>query len=960
MASKLSSYLVKQDLIPVKKLDRAFKRQVIHGGTLDTTLIEMGLFSELSIIRSIVEVSGIPTIQLKDIEVGEVKDLVKAFPPKLAKRYSVIPVTKNGDFLGVLVNPEIEKIKLEEMGFMLGITLIPRVVPEIRLWEIARLIYGFEIDERVQKILEKVGPAAPYPGELVQPFGLEKFIEEKAEPAPRPTEEEPDEFDDDALRSSGSGESEAVDKEPDPAPGHDPEEMTPPPRVIEIPHYQEDPRATLVMTTGIIGQAPLSQDSQKKTEAFNIEDDDSDDDSTPIPSFEYVERDISSDILVPTLANGGAHIATPEEIRRSEELSDFDEEVTKPGFQFKTRREDVKKIKDLVLASDRDDAPVPDDDSPDDDFSDDGGMESPQTEDSTSPELAAGETGSSSDSPAPADESAPVGAPAPVSSGIDAFMPGLPDLTEPMVIPKAMPTGQEGALFSFDGSSISLVELVSLLIDMQDRDEMLIHFLRYGSQFVDFSYLFTVSGDAAQGKFAIFNGQVDQHNVRNYLIALDFPSLLQQANKSKGYVGEAPDDSGNGFVFDYLSLGRPKNVFVFPVAIGKRVVAILFGATNRDFAPSLFADMTTAAVAVSKGLLRLIKEQKIAKSIDSMKDIGSSKKLKVVKRFKSGVERAAISAGTVIPEKPDINNAVTAPMPTSRDADSKLEKIIALFDRLEHISHQQDRLDMEAAEQLKMHKDQTLEVLAFYFPGMITFKLPPEIEAIPPPSEHGPLLSFIVHWGLPCVPVVMDLLDSENPMVRFYAVYLFIEIRLPEVLYRIGERLFDADEKVRKVAGKVLLSYEGHKELAEITANIRNFLLSEEPFLQKCSIEAIGRLRDKASIDTLVSLFDRQNQELSQLAADALRHITLRDFQDKRERWNSWLALNKRRHRILWLIEALRASDKALRLEAHNELLRIVGTDNGYSPEFEGEQMELAIRNWISWWENKGRHIFHE
>ena len=46
MPSRLSSLLVRDGLVGVKRMEKAFQRQVIYGGSLDTILLEMTLVPE--------------------------------------------------------------------------------------------------------------------------------------------------------------------------------------------------------------------------------------------------------------------------------------------------------------------------------------------------------------------------------------------------------------------------------------------------------------------------------------------------------------------------------------------------------------------------------------------------------------------------------------------------------------------------------------------------------------------------------------------------------------------------------------------------------------------------------------------------------------------------------------------------------------------------------------------------
>jgi hypothetical protein len=300
--------------------------------------------------------------------------------------------------------------------------------------------------------------------------------------------------------------------------------------------------------------------------------------------------------------------------------------------------------------------------------------------------------------------------------------------------------------------------------------------------------------------------------------------------------------------------------------------------------------------------------------------------------------------------------AVTVPIPTRLEQqNSFVEEIIALIDQLEHLSIQQDALDPHSAQALRNLGERTLEVLHFYFPGILTYRSGEDLSMAPPPSAHGPLLRFMAEWGLPVVPVLIDLLDSENPQIRLYATFLFYEIRFPDILFRIAEKLFDAEPSVRTVAARVILSYEGHREYAEIASNLRGLLGHPEPGMQKHTVEALGRMRDKLSIEPMLSLLPNAHIEVVPSMVRALRLITLRDFGNQTDRWQSWWAMNSQRHRVLWLIEGLRQNDEDLRKDALCELVRLVGETLDYDPAASMDQREAGVRRWINWWETKGR-----
>ncbi|MBN2723879.1 MAG: hypothetical protein JXR95_07420 [Deltaproteobacteria bacterium] len=940
MASKLSSLLVKKNLIPVRKLDQAFQRQVLFGGTLDTSLLEMGLFNELEITRTIVEASQIPTIDLRHLRITDAAALSSVFPPKLAQRYSVIPVIKSNDYIGILVTGEIERNKIDEMGFMLGLSLHPRVVPEIRLWQYAHEVYNFPLDDRLLKLLEKLGPVPGYPADLIEEWSL------------------------DALHQNQES--------------------------IEEP------------------EEPLSAEN-----SFNSKNEDVSDEIeiTPVPKFEYIEKRIPSDILVPSIVHR-AKIETgefekalereqsPEEV----EVEDFNDAITKPGFTISPEVKSIQKLDAIEDENSFDDAskqdtvqkksPVESETSneggiyevPADETMENSGAESGNVEsagevqdnaETPSNEISESELKeeATDDSPT-ATEFQTENKPGTIESIADADSTELLDMgfdsnpteTDTLSVDESSLDHVQKSLqniienkvnrqiVSFESSRISLDDLEDQLSTLNDRDEILISFLKYASNFFDFGYIFTVTNDAAQGRFAIFSGQIDQHNVRNYLISLSFDSVLKEALTGNHYIGDLKRDEGNLFIIDYLSLGRPEKLFSVPLAIGKRTVAVLFAVSNRtvdlnqaeEFLP-LGADLT------SKALVSLIRKSKksVKKHIDNEKV--STEHISPFRTVRPGPGIQSLLGGTGSAVTADAP-MVTAPM-SLHDSEG-VEEVIALLDRLEHNSIRLGRLDPESSNLLREKREQTLEVLSFYFPGMITWQGNTSDVDVPPASAHGPLLDFMVEWGLHVVGLAMDLIDNDSPIIRYYAVFLFEEIRLPEAIYRIGEKLFDPDISVRRIAARVLLSYEGHREFNEVVSNITGFISSEESFLKNCSIEAVGRLRSRNAIEKLIGSLSNASSELATTISEALKFITLREYGDNVNRWNSWWALNSKRHRILWLIEALRSNEKAIKTLAISELHRITGERFGYNPDQNPADNEESTKQWISWWERRGKQLF--
>jgi len=924
MASKLSSILVKLGLIPIRKLDQAFQNQVINGGTLDSALLELGLIREKDLVRVLVEASELPSIQLGELTLDDSRELVSIFPQKLALRYQVIPVARVGEQVGVLVNAEFDKNKIEEIGFMLGVSLVARVVPEPRLLSFASRIYGFELDERPARILGKLGPAIVYPDSFVRPWvqPIADAADTGAPPAPEAPEEPP-----------------------------------------------------------VIASA----------------------DATPVPEFSYRERQVSPQILVPTITRERStgelarpavpekkpappvSALTPAELGDGEDGEDGEdgvhEAVTRPGFTFPERRRHRSPFSDSGPIG-----PIPEGlpkfENEQEGFSDSGairqvalGSDAPGTpneagtpetrlEEAMTEPMSTGEASiplragrppsDTTQTDTLPDYAAPVAPtePAPVAAPMAAPMVAPVAPTEPAPVPKPAPARNAGTrdqLVSFDGSAIQLKEFTDLLVSATSRDDVLIAFLRYCANHSQYLFLFTVEGEAATGRFAIYRGQVDQHKVRSYLISLNFDSVLQKAAQNIPTFGVYSPSEGNQFLLEHLSLSPPTHIMALPVTVGSRIVALVLGTHQLAQAPTAMGELIAASGLLSQSLLRLIKQKKRERKPSLAPELSP---------VPEPVEREFIDpAAAHTPVAVTPYTAITVPIPTHLEQqNSFVEEIIALIDQLEHLSIQQDALDTHSAQALKNLGDRTLEVLHFYFPGILTYRGQGSLLLAPPPSAHGPLLRFMIEWGLPVVPVLIDLLDSDNPQTRLYATFLFLEVRFPDILFRIAEKFFDSEPAVREVAARVILSYEGHREYVEISSNLRGLLGHPDPAMQRHTVEALGRLRDKLSIEPILALMGEAHPEVLPCMIQALRQITLRDFGGQLERWQSWWALNSQRHRVLWLIEGLRQTDEELRRDALRELFRIVGETMDYDPAASMEQREAGVRRWVNWWEQKGRN----
>jgi len=135
MPSRLSSLLVRDGLVGVKRMEKAFQRQVIYGGSLDTILLEMGLVPEERLTQYLALASGLPPAARDEGAVID-PEAVALITRDLAEQFRAVPVAFERDAIRILVCAPLELAELEDLADQLDRPLQPLITPEYR-WNLA-------------------------------------------------------------------------------------------------------------------------------------------------------------------------------------------------------------------------------------------------------------------------------------------------------------------------------------------------------------------------------------------------------------------------------------------------------------------------------------------------------------------------------------------------------------------------------------------------------------------------------------------------------------------------------------------------------------------------------------------------------------------------------------------------------------------------------------------------------
>ena len=270
------------------------------------------------------------------------------------------------------------------------------------------------------------------------------------------------------------------------------------------------------------------------------------------------------------------------------------------------------------------------------------------------------------------------------------------------------------------------------------------------------------------------------------------------------------------------------------------------------------------------------------------------------------------------------------------------------------------KYDKVAVEVLVGIGDDAVRRLVEHFPGPLLYDRYQETNKLPKVGRHGYLLKAITKFGKMAVPYLLPLLSSRDTDVRFYATFMFSELKFPEVLEVLTDRLFDPDRHIRAMAVDVMRGFIAHIEYRWAVQRIVEVMQSSERDLESkyLAAEALGNLGEPLALEPLVALLSSADEKLVKITHRALIKIALFDHGFTEKRWLDWYHENKHRNRLEWAIEGLTNEDSDIRELAYMALkFRIDDIiEETPAPSTFREFKELNERLTL-WWQEEGREI---
>jgi type IV pilus assembly protein PilB len=155
--SRIGELLVQAKKITQEQLQQALSAQQGEGGRLGTHLVKLGFVDDQELVEFLSQRYGVPAINLIEIEVDET--IIKIIPPDVARKYTILPISKAGAKLTIAMVDPSNVFAMDDIKFMTGYNVEPVVASESALRDAIEKYYGSTHSIELKKVMEDLAEA---------------------------------------------------------------------------------------------------------------------------------------------------------------------------------------------------------------------------------------------------------------------------------------------------------------------------------------------------------------------------------------------------------------------------------------------------------------------------------------------------------------------------------------------------------------------------------------------------------------------------------------------------------------------------------------------------------------------------------------------------------------------------------------------------------------------------------
>src|SRR5438874_4972888 len=125
---RLGDLLVAEGLITEEQLGRALAEQKGTTEKIGSILLKLDFIQEEQLIRFLSRQYGIPSITLSQLDIDP--EVLKLVPDSIAKKYEVLPITRQGSSLTLAMADPTNVFALDDIAFMTSLQVTPVVASQ--------------------------------------------------------------------------------------------------------------------------------------------------------------------------------------------------------------------------------------------------------------------------------------------------------------------------------------------------------------------------------------------------------------------------------------------------------------------------------------------------------------------------------------------------------------------------------------------------------------------------------------------------------------------------------------------------------------------------------------------------------------------------------------------------------------------------------------------------------------
>jgi hypothetical protein len=157
MARRLGEILIAKGLLTNQELDQALQTQLMSGGHLGTSLLDLGFIDERTLGETLAEMQGLGAVTRETLRKIP-RSVIKLLPAALAEKHLAIPLKLEGNTLYLAVAAP---NRLSKLSAALGYKIVPRIAPEVRIYEALDKHYGIPRRPRYARLCRDLDARPP-------------------------------------------------------------------------------------------------------------------------------------------------------------------------------------------------------------------------------------------------------------------------------------------------------------------------------------------------------------------------------------------------------------------------------------------------------------------------------------------------------------------------------------------------------------------------------------------------------------------------------------------------------------------------------------------------------------------------------------------------------------------------------------------------------------------------------